>query len=207
MLAGSAATKYPILICASTTRESFQWWNDIIMTLVLLWRESVYRLLIPHVIVTRYRLIPPGGPELHPLHLQEMSHHISWSLARNWNPWIKSQHHRNYNLLYNAKVKPTSLICHAQEPMINTAHEKSFLCTRWGVDLWTRRELKKASTNVRLFLHSQRIIVLQMALRISANHDNVKNGHVKKIVDAALFLNNESEWHDIHFKVNYSLKK
>ncbi len=46
-----------------------------------------------------------------------------------------------------------------------------------------------------------------MVLRISANHDNVKNGHVKKIVDAALFLNNESEWHDIHFKVNYSLKK
>ncbi len=43
-----------------------------------------------------------------------------------------------------------------------------------------------------------------MALRISANRDNVKNGHVKKIVDAALFLNNESEWHDIHFKVNYS---
>lgn len=176
------------------------------VTLVLLWRESEYRLLFPHAIVTRYRLIPPGGPVLHPLHIQEKSHHISWSLARNWNPWIKSQHHRNYNLLHNAKVKPTPLICHAQEPMINTAPEKYFLCTSWGVDLWMSRELKKALTNVRLFLRSQIIIVLQKALRISANYDNVKNGHVQQVVDAALFLNNENEWQDIHFKVNYSLK-
>lgn len=72
-------------------------------------------------------------------------------LARNWNPWIKSQHHRNYNLLHNAKVKPTSMICQRKNQWL-IPHPKNLLFVWAGVQTLNEKRTKMDFNKVKTFL-------------------------------------------------------